>query len=110
MKEIKNTELFMEEFQHTAVKCLLEDRELFEKVVKIIDQNAFKTPLNVVVGCILDFYKKSGHTPSYEDLHITVNSLGHTNRTDEIKEIYMVKAASMAGMESFKEEIVRLFR
>lgn len=110
MKEIKNTELFMEEFQHTAVKCLLEDRELFEKVVKIIDQNAFKTPLNVVVGCILDFYKKSGHTPSYEDLHITVNSLGHTNRTDEIKEIYMVKAASMAGMESVKEEIVRFFR
>lgn len=106
----KNTELFMTEFQYTAVKCLLEDRELFERVVKIIDQNAFSKPLNIIVGCILDFYKKTGHTPSYADLHIAVSALKHREMIDEIKEVYMVKAASMEGSESVKEEIIRFFR
>lgn len=107
---IKNEEMFMREFQHSAVKCLLEDRELFESTRKIIDQNAFDTPLNIIVGCILDFYKKSGHTPSYNDLHIMVKSLNHSNSTEEIAEIYKVKAASMEGSNTVKEEIMRFFR
>ena len=106
----KNIDLFMPDFQYQAVKCLMEDRELFEKTRKIIDQNAFMTPLNVVVGCMLDFYKKSGHTPSYTDLHIAVAARKNGNSSEEIAEIYKVKAASMEGSDSVKEEIIRFFR
>lgn len=109
---MNNIDLLMPEFQYKAAKALIEDSKLLGEVKNIIDQNAFQTPLNIIIGCLLDYVKKNGHSPDYTSLQIKLADKAKNNGKSEeyIKELYKVRAASNEGSVAMKEYITNFFR
>lgn len=108
---MKNTEYFEEEFQHQAVKALLEDSELMGQINAVLDQNYFQdTSLRTIVSVIKDYYKETGRVPDYTTLSVKCSDKIKGDRIcDVTNTIRNIKICSSIGQEAIKEKMIKFF-
>lgn len=101
------------DFQYKLVKYFIEDRNFFNEISNIVDQNAFTdTLLRIFVGTIKDYYNKENIVPSYSTIEIALRT--KANDEIEIKEweelINKLKNLSYEGNSLIKENALKFFR
>lgn len=102
-----------EDFQEKLVRCFFEDKQFFQDIYHIVDQNMFTTEhLRGIVGIMKDRYATSMEAPTYDEVKmlirvhvrdaITVNIM--TALVDKIKDL------RMEGMDIVKENSSKFFK
>lgn len=102
-----------EEFQYKLAKFFIEDHQFFEEISIIVDQNAFTDViLKRFVTELKNYYQKEGLVPSYEVIHMILNS--SASSTIELEEynalIDKLKRISYEGSDIIKENAVKFFK
>lgn len=108
-----NLEYFNEEFQFQAIRALIEEKGLFNKLYKIIDQNAFKdSGSRDVVGVLKDYYKKNGRTPDYTSLKIYLKNraLNADVYAEYMTILARIQVASLIGIDTIEDELIKFFK
>ena len=101
------------DFQYKLVKYFIEDRNFFNEIANIVDQNAFTdTLLKIFVGTIKDYYNKENIVPSYSTIEIALRS--KANNEIEINEweelINKLKNLNYEGNSLVKENALKFFK
>lgn len=101
-----------EEFQYKLIHEFLDNREFFEELSVIVDQNVFTdASLKTIVGLMKEFLNR-GEFPKYPTLEIELRQLSHSERECEthlavLRKIFNVDTS---GVERIKELAVKFFR
>ena len=102
-----------EDFQYKLVHHFIEDKEFFNDLCDIVDQNLFTDPnLKTLVGVMREIYKKDQFVPGYDNLKIILADKSH-NETE--KEFYIaivdkIHEISSEGSEYIKELAEKFFK
>lgn len=102
-----------EDFQYKLVHEFLNNKEFFEELSVIIDQNVFTEPsLKTIVGVMKDRLSKDGCVPNYEMVGIELRQLSHSERECDTYMAVLEKIRNIdtSGVNRIKELAIKFFR
>ena len=102
-----------EDYQYRLAHEFMENKEFFEEISCIVDQNMFTDPnLRVFVGMMKNYFEREGYVPSYDLMKIELLSIAHNDIESETYTAVTdkIKATPSDGANVIRDKAIRFFR
>ena len=102
-----------ETFQYRLAHEFLDNKQFFEDLSCVVDQNMFTDPnLKVIVGMTKNCFEVDGQVPSYETLEIRLRDIAHSQKEIEtyVEILKKIKETVPEDSQSTRELAVKFFR
>ena len=102
-----------ETFQFRLAHELLSNKQFFEELSPVIDQNMFTNPyLKVIVGVTKNYFEKNGQVPSFDTVEIELRNMIHSEADMEVhlEMLKTVKGTMPEDAENTRDLAMRFFR